>query len=57
MCFVHELWEEKLFGPSFDYILFLRPRQWPILTFQLMVGILTEMGSKGEESSRLRSRR
>lgn len=31
----------KLFGPSFDYILFLRPRQWPILTFQLMVGILT----------------
>ncbi|HWR26599.1 MAG TPA: UbiA family prenyltransferase [candidate division Zixibacteria bacterium] len=29
----------KLFGPSFDYILFLRPRQWPILTFQLMVGI------------------
>ena len=31
----------KLFGPSFDYILFLRPRQWPILTFQLMVGIFT----------------
>ncbi len=31
----------KLFGPSFDYILFLRPRQWPILTFQLTVGILT----------------
>ncbi len=31
----------KLFGPSIDYILFLRPRQWPILTFQLIVGILT----------------
>lgn len=31
----------KVFGPSFDYILFLRPRQWPILTFQLMVGIFT----------------
>lgn len=30
----------KLFGPSFDYILFLRPRQWPILTCQLAVGIL-----------------
>ncbi len=30
----------KLFGSSFDYILFLRLRQWPILTFQLMVGIL-----------------
>jgi heme O synthase-like polyprenyltransferase len=31
----------KIFGPSFDYLLFLRPRQWPILTFQLMVGIFT----------------
>lgn len=31
----------KLFGPSFDYILFLRPRQWPILTCQLAVGILS----------------
>ncbi|KAB2945242.1 MAG: UbiA family prenyltransferase (plasmid) [Candidatus Methanoperedens sp.] len=31
----------KIFGPSFDYILFLRPRQWPILTFQLIVGIFT----------------
>lgn len=30
----------KLFGHSFDYFLFLRPRQWPILTFQLAVGIL-----------------
>ncbi len=27
--------------PSFDYILFLRPRQWPILTCQLVVGILS----------------
>jgi lycopene elongase/hydratase (dihydrobisanhydrobacterioruberin-forming) len=31
----------KLLGPSFDYILLLRPRQWPILTFQLIVGIFT----------------
>lgn len=30
----------RLFGPSFDYILFLRPRQWPILTCQLAVGVL-----------------
>lgn len=29
-----------MFGPSFDYILLLRPRQWPILTFQLAVGVL-----------------
>ncbi len=27
-------------GPSFDYLLFLRPRQWPILSFQLAVGVL-----------------
>lgn len=31
----------KLFGHSFDYILFLRPRQWFILTCQLAVGILS----------------
>jgi 4-hydroxybenzoate polyprenyltransferase len=31
----------RLLGPSFDYILFLRPRQWPILTCQLAVGILS----------------
>ena len=31
----------KLFGHFFDYILFLRPRQWPILTCQLAVGILS----------------
>jgi 4-hydroxybenzoate polyprenyltransferase len=31
----------KLFGPSFNYIIFLRPRQWPILTAQLAVGILS----------------
>lgn len=31
----------KLFGPSFDYFLFMRPRQWPILTCQLAVGILS----------------
>ena len=30
----------KLIGPSFDYILFLRPRQWPILTCQFAVGFL-----------------
>lgn len=29
-----------LFGRSFDYVLFLRPRQWPILSVQLAVGIL-----------------
>ncbi len=28
-------------GPAFDYLLFLRPRQWPILSGQLAVGILT----------------
>jgi len=27
-------------GPAFDYLLFLRPRQWPILTIQLAVGVL-----------------
>lgn len=27
-------------GPAFDYLLFLRPRQWPILTFQLAVAVL-----------------
>ncbi len=31
----------KLLGSSFDYILFLRPRQWSILTCQLAVGILS----------------
>lgn len=31
----------KLIGPSFDYILFLRPRQWPILTCQFAVGFLS----------------
>lgn len=30
----------RLLGPSFDYLLFLRPRQWPILTAQLAVGLL-----------------
>jgi 4-hydroxybenzoate polyprenyltransferase len=28
-------------GPSFDYLLFMRPRQWPILSCQFSVGILT----------------
>lgn len=27
-------------GPAFDYLLFLRPRQWSILTMQLAVGVL-----------------
>jgi 4-hydroxybenzoate polyprenyltransferase len=31
----------RLFGSSFDYLLFLRPRQWPILSAQLAVGILS----------------
>ncbi len=30
----------RLLGSSFDYLLFLRPRQWPILTAQLAVGVL-----------------
>jgi 4-hydroxybenzoate polyprenyltransferase len=30
----------RLLGPSFDHLLFLRPRQWPILTAQLAVGLL-----------------
>ncbi len=30
----------RLQGPSFDHLLFLRPRQWPILTAQLAVGLL-----------------
>ena len=25
-------WGSRLLGPAFDYLLFLRPRQWPILT-------------------------
>ncbi len=30
----------RLFGPDFDYILFTRPAQWPILTAQFAVGVL-----------------
>lgn len=30
----------RLFGGAFDYVLFTRPRQWPILTAQFAVGIL-----------------
>ncbi|MBK7702354.1 MAG: UbiA prenyltransferase family protein [bacterium] len=33
-------WGPRLLGPAFDYLLFLRPRQWPILTAQLSVGVL-----------------
>lgn len=32
----------RLLGPPFDYLLFLRPRQWPILTAQLAVGLLAD---------------
>lgn len=32
----------RLLGPAFDYLLFLRPRQWPILTAQLAVGLLAD---------------
>lgn len=30
----------RVFGPDFDYILFTRPAQWPILTAQFAVGVL-----------------
>lgn len=30
----------RIFGRDFDYILFTRPRQWPILSVQFAVGIL-----------------
>jgi lycopene elongase/hydratase (dihydrobisanhydrobacterioruberin-forming) len=30
----------RIFGHDYDYILFTRPRQWPILTVQFAVGIL-----------------
>jgi hypothetical protein len=33
-------WCRKLLGPSCDFLLFLRPRQWPILTVQLAVSML-----------------
>jgi 4-hydroxybenzoate polyprenyltransferase len=29
-----------ILGPACDHVLLLRPRQWPILTFQLAVGVL-----------------
>jgi len=32
----------RLLGPAFDYLLVLRPRQWPILTAQLAVGLLAD---------------
>jgi len=30
----------RIFGSNFDYVLFTRPQQWPILTVQFAVGIL-----------------
>jgi len=30
----------RIFGRNYDYVLFTRPRQWPILTVQFAVGIL-----------------
>jgi len=30
----------KLLGRHFDYVLFTRPQQWPILTAQFAVGIV-----------------
>ncbi len=33
-------WGRSRLGPAFDYWLLLRPRQWPILSCQLAVGVL-----------------
>jgi 4-hydroxybenzoate polyprenyltransferase len=37
----------RLFGPAFDYILHLRPAEWPIMTAHTMVGYVLAVGWAG----------
>jgi 4-hydroxybenzoate polyprenyltransferase len=37
----------RLFGPAFDYILHLRPAEWPIMAGHTMVGYLLAVGVPG----------